>query len=410
LPIVVSAPADVAVVGGGIVGLATAYRVLERLPGTRVAVLEKEPDVGLHQSSHNSGVLHAGIYYPPGSLKARLAVTGKAMLERYAAQRGIPVTRNGKLIVAVSPHEISELRRLAEHARANGVRGARLVDRAEMREIEPAVVGLQALHSPATAVTDFAAVCRALAGDIAARGGEVCTGWPVTGLEERDGEVVVSGPAGQLRARVLVACAGLQADRIAALGGGGGKVADRIVPFRGSYYRLRPSAARLVRGNIYPVPDPRFPFLGVHLTRRIDDQVWAGPNAFVAFARERYSRTAFDRHDTLQTVTYPGFWRFARRNLPAAATELRHELSRAAYARELARYVPAIGPGDLERGPVGIRAQIITRDGRLVTDFAITSSRRLLHVRNAPSPAATASLAIADLLTDGVAERLAPRG
>ncbi len=398
---------DVAVVGGGIVGLATAYQLLERMPGTRVAVLEKEPRVGLHQSSHNSGVLHAGIYYPPGSLKARLAVKGKLLLERYAAERGIPVKRNGKLIVATERAEVDELRRLAERARANGVPDVRLVDRAEMLEIEPAVVGVQALHSPTTGVTDFAAVCSALVGDIAAAGGEVRTGWPVTSLQERDGEVIVAGPAGELRARVLVACAGLQADRLAELSGA--KVSDRIVPFRGSYYRLRPAAADLVRGNIYPVPDPRFPFLGVHLTRRIDDQVWAGPNAFVAFARERYRRAAFDRRDTLDTAHFAGFWRFALRNLSTAAIELRHELSRAAYARELARYVPAIGPGDLERGPVGVRAQLITRDGQLVTDFAITESERLLHVRNAPSPAATASLAIAELLTDGIAERLVSR-
>lgn len=395
--------ADVVVVGAGIVGLATAWHLTRRCPDSRVVVVDKEPEVARHQSSHNSGVLHAGIYYAPGSLKAILCRRGKDMIEKYAADRGIAVTTNGKVVVATGEPELDRLRTLAERSVANGVPGARLIDAAELREREPAATGVAALWSPSTGVIDFAEVCRALVADIKAAGGAVRMGWPVSAVTPigKSG-VEVRSSAGVLRARAAICCGGVQADRLA-----GDAVGDaRIVPFRGSWYEVTGPVADAVRGNIYPVPDPRFPFLGVHVTRRADGSVWAGPNAFLTLAREGRGRTSVNARDARDALFYSGLWRFASRNIRAAGPELAHELSRRAYAREVSRYLPGIEARHLVRGPAGIRAQAMLRDGRLVDDFLIRSDGPVLHVLSAPSPAATASLAIGETLADRTLERL----
>jgi L-2-hydroxyglutarate oxidase LhgO len=390
--------ADVVVVGAGILGLATAWTMLQRRPDAAVVVVEKEPEIGVHQTGHNSGVLHAGIYYAPGSLKARLCRAGKQQIEQYARDRGIPFDTNGKLVIAADDDEVAGLERLAERAERNGVPGLRWLDANELVSVEPAARGVAALHSPSTGVIDFRAVCDALAADVRAAGGTVRTDWPVERLSG-DGPVVVVGQRGAITTRSVIACAGLQSDRLA------GTRAVRIVPFRGSWYRLRRPAADRIRGSIYPVPDPRYPFLGVHLTRRIDGQVWAGPNAFLAFARERYRRWAVSARDAFDVARYGGFWRFAASNLPAARRELVHDLSRHAYARAVARYLPDVGAADLERGPMGVRAQAMTSDGSMVDDFRIERRGAVVHVLNAPSPAATSALAIAETLADRALSR-----
>lgn len=393
--------ADVLVVGAGIVGLATARRLVNTNPELRVVVAEKEPDVGQHQSSHNSGVLHAGIYYAPGSLKARLCGHGKVALEQYATERDIPFEHNGKLIIATTPDELGRLDTLAERAAANQVPGVRRLNADELREHEPYARGVGALHSPATGVVDFMAVCRALAADIRSAGSDVLTGWPVDRVAESPTEVIAEGTSGAIRARCAIVCAGVYGDRLA-----GVRHDVRIVPFRGSWYRLTGEAAKAVRGNIYPVPDPRFPFLGVHATRRIDGDVWAGPNAFLTLAREGRRRTSVTPRDARDSLLYGGLWRFAGKHLPAAGTELSHELSRRLYARAVSRYLPGVEASDLERGPAGIRAQAMRRDGTLVDDFLIRGEGSVVHVISAPSPAATASFAIGELLADRVLQRL----
>lgn len=393
--------ADVVVVGAGIVGLATACELLRRRPALSVQVVEKDADIASYQSSHNSGVLHAGIYYAPGSLKAKLCGEGKAMLERYAAERGIPVLTNGKIVVATHAGELDRLHGLAARAKANHVPGARLIDAAELKELEPAATGIAALHSPSTGVIDFAAVCHALAKDLTDAGGSLHTRWPVAEVTTTaSNQVEVRGERGVIQARAAICCAGVQADRLA------GRPRDvRIVPFRGSWYRLRGPIAEAIRGNVYPVPDPRFPFLGVHVTRRIDGEVWAGPNAFLTLAREGRNRASFKLSDARAALLYGGLWRFAGRHARAAVPELRHELSRRAYAREVARYVPGVEANDLERGPAGIRAQAMLRDGTLVDDFLLRGNGPIMHVLSAPSPAATASMAIAEVLVDEILPR-----
>jgi L-2-hydroxyglutarate oxidase len=402
-------PADVAVVGGGIVGLATAYQLLLRDPSLRVVVFDKEAKVGLHQSSHNSGVLHAGIYYAPGSLKARLCSSGKVLMERFAAEHEIPVLRRGKVVVAVDSAELGRFRALAERAEANGVPGLRVIGPEELREIEPHVAGIRALHSPHTGVIDFGLVCNALAGDIRFLGGDVRTSAAVVRIDERGGSVRVHSLAGDVVAGAVVVCAGLQADRLARASGGQHGDGDvRIVPFRGSWYSLRPPGGALVRGNIYPVPNPRLPFLGVHLTRRIDGSVWVGPNAVLAGGRESYSRGTVNFRDVAATAGFPGAWRLGRRHLRTGALELYRDRVRRAYLRALQRYVPEVGLDDLVPGPTGIRAQAVRGDGSMIDDFLIEGTRRVIHVLSAPSPAATSSLAIGQVLAGQVAERLQP--
>jgi len=392
---------DVAIVGGGIVGLATALRLLQERPALRLAVLEKEAELASHQSGHNSGVIHAGLYYPPGSLKARLCREGKAELEAYCASRGIPFERIGKLVVALDEGELVRLDGLRERAVANRVPGLEVVGPERMREIEPHVTGIRALWSPTTGIVDFRRVALAYADDVRAAGGSIRTSWPVTTIGDRpDGLVLRTAGGEELVARAVIACAGLWADRVAALTGDAGAGALRIVPFRGDYYTLTPDARTLVRGLVYPVPDPRFPFLGVHFTKRHDGEVWAGPNAVLAFARDGYRRRDVSVRDLAEVLSFPGFLRLAARHLGTGLAEMWRDISKGAYVRELQRYVPAIRPDQLVFGPSGVRAQALARDGTLVDDFDLAGSGRVLHVRNAPSPAATASLSIGRTLAE----------
>jgi len=395
---------DVVVVGGGIVGLATAYRLMEARPGLRIAILEKEAELATHQSGHNSGVLHAGLYYQPGSLKARLCREGKAAVEAFAESHGIPFERCGKLVVALDESELERLASLRERAEANGVPGLEEVGPERIRELEPHAAGIRGLWSPGTGIVDFRRIALAMADDLRAQGVEILTGREVRGLDERDGEVVVATPAGEVGATVVVACAGLQADRVAALSGA--RDGPRIVPFRGDYYTLTAEARGLVRGLIYPVPDPRFPFLGVHFTKRIDGEVWAGPNAVLAFAREGYRRRDLNPRDLLGTLTNAGFLRLAGRYFRTGLGEMWRDWWKPAFVRELQRYVPEIRSDQLVFGPSGVRAQALASDGSLIDDFDLGGSARILHVRNAPSPAATSSLAIGSMLASDALERL----
>lgn len=394
---------DILVVGAGIVGLATAYRLRERLPGASLIVADKEPEVARHQSSHNSGVLHAGVYYTPGSDRARLCRAGKEQLEEFADRHGIPRTRTGKVVVAVDPEEFGRFEALRDRAIANRVPGLRELGRDELAELEPNVAGLRALHSPGTGSIDFAEVCRILVEVLRQQDVEVRLGTEVLAMEERADDVVVTTSGGELTATTVVTCAGLQSDRVARMTGGSPHPA--IVPFRGAWYVLRPEAAGLVRGHVYPVPDPRLPFLGVHLSPRVDGEVWVGPNAVLAVGREAYGGSP-DGRDLRDVATTRGFWRLARRFWRTGARELLRDRVRSAYVREVQRYVPALTTDDLqERRPVGIRAQAVGRDGALIDDFVIEETARVLHVRNAPSPAATAALAIGAELADRVAQR-----
>ena len=393
---------DVVVVGGGIVGLATAYRTIERWPDLRLTVVEKEAEVGLHQSQHNSGVLHAGLYYKPGSLKARLCRIGKEQMEEFAAAHNVPFRRLGKLVIASTKDEERALAILAERAQANGVPGARLVSSEEIQEIEPHAVGTRGLHSPQTGVIDYQQVCLALRDEIQKRGAEVRLSWPVIGMQEHLSDVVVTSHEDQLRTRTVISCGGLHSDRLMALMV---KPSARIVPFRGAFLRLRAGATRLVKGSIYPVPDPRYPFLGVHFTRRLDDSVWVGPNAVVALGRETYNRGIAPR-DVADMLRFGGFWRLASRHIATGARELIDDRIRRIYFRKMTKYIPALEYKDLEAGPSGIRAQLISSKGDIVDDFELSETRRVVHLLNAPSPAATASLAIGSLLADKLEERL----
>jgi len=394
---VASERADIAVVGAGIVGLATARALLIAHPGLRLVVVDKETRVAAHQTGHNSGVLHAGVYYAPGSRKAAMCRAGKAQLEEFARQHGIPFEHSGKLIVAVDEAERPRLADLLKRAQANGVPGAELLDRERIREIEPHVAGVAALWSPETGVIDYRLVAATLADEIREAGGTILLEREVTAIREMADERVLETTGGPIAARDVIVCGGLQADRLAAMTGTRG---PRIVPFRGDYYVLRPEAARLVRGLIYPVPDPRFPFLGAHFTRRIDGEVWAGPNAVLAFAREGYRRRDVDPIELVRILGNRGFLRLASRNLSAGVGEMWRDYSKRAFLGALQRHIPELTEADLLPGPSGVRAQAIDIGGRMVDDFAIGGSAHVLHVQNAPSPAATASLAIGAWLAD----------
>jgi L-2-hydroxyglutarate oxidase LhgO len=396
-------PLHVVIVGAGIVGLATGLKLLERSPGLRLAIVEREATVGAHQTGHNSGVVHAGLYYAPGSLKARLCRLGKAQLEAFAEAHDIPFERCGKLVVATAETEWPRLATLAERARANGVPGLELVGPDGIREHEPHAAGLAGLWSPTTAIIDFSRVAEAMAADVRAAGGSIETEREVTAMSQRSGEVVLETRRGPLVTRHLICCAGVHADRLARLSGDDSGA--RLVPFRGDYYTLTEDARSLVRGLIYPVPDPRFPFLGVHLTRRIDGAVWAGPNAVLAFARDGYRRRDVNLADLAGTLSHRGFIRLAGRFWRVGATEMARDLSKLLFYRSLRRYLPELRLDQLAPGPAGVRAQLVERDGTLVDDFVLGGSGRVLHVLSAPSPAATAALAIGAELATRAMER-----
>jgi len=395
---------DVTIVGGGIVGLATALRLQQRRPALTIAILEKEPELATHQTGHNSGVLHAGLYYQPGSRKARLCREGKTEMEAFAEAHDIPVDHCGKLVVVVDPSELARLDALRDRAVANGVPGLEVVDRERIRELEPHAAGIRGLWSPRTGVIDFRRVALSMADELRAGGAEIRTGHTVSAIDVRPSEVVVTTGRGDVTSRLVVTCAGLQADRVAALSGDTG--GPSIVPFRGDYYTLSPQASGLVRGLIYPIPDPRFPFLGVHLTKRIDGSVIAGPNAVLAFAREGYRRRDVDARDLVAALTDRGFLRLAGRYLPTGIAEMWRDWSKSAFVQQLQRYVPELRPDQVTFGPSGVRGQALARNGTLVDDFAFSGGPRVLHVRNAPSPAATSSLAIGSVLADEAFQRL----
>ncbi|HEU0124393.1 MAG TPA: L-2-hydroxyglutarate oxidase [Bryobacteraceae bacterium] len=384
----------IGIVGGGIIGLATAYRFGQRMPGRRVVVFEKEDTVGRHQTGHNSGVLHAGLYYKPGSNKARLAVEGIRQMVRFCAEHGVKHEICGKLVVAASQEEAPRMMDLYERGTANGLSGLRVMGREEMREIEPHVGGVQALRVPEEGIVDYAGVCAALVAGIRAQGGEVRTSARVTKLRETGTGWVVESSAGDSEVDFLVNCAGLHCDRVAELGGVPREM--RIVPFRGEYYLLRADRQHLVRHLIYPVPDPSFPFLGVHFTRLIHGGVEAGPNAVLAFAREGYTKRDFVAADLWDALTFPGLWKFLRRYPSVSWYEIRRSFSRALFCESLQRLVPEVRPEDIEPGGAGVRAQSMLPNGDLVQDFLFADRPRALHLLNAPSPGATASLAIGE--------------
>ena len=389
---------DIVVVGAGILGLALARELHRRDPALSITVLEKEDEVGVHQTAHSSGVIHAGIYYAPGSLKARLCVEGARELYEFCEEHGVPFERCGKVIVALDESELPGLDELERRGIANGVPGLRRVEGDERREIEPHAAGVSALHSPATGIIDFQAVARALGTELRNEGVELVTGCAVSDVSPRNGRLEIAHEHGATAARFAIFCAGAWSDRLATRAGA--PADPRIVPFRGQYLKLKPERTSLVRSLIYPVPDPSLPFLGVHLTRHISGDVLVGPTALLAPSRDAYSLARIRPRDVAATLAWPGTWRMARRWWRTGATELRYALSRAQLARAAARYVPALGAGDVERAFAGVRAQALARDGKLVDDFVFSHSERALHVRNAPSPAATSSLAIARLVAD----------
>jgi L-2-hydroxyglutarate oxidase LhgO len=387
---------DVAIVGGGLIGLATAYQLLRKRPALSLAVLEKEVSVAAHQSGRNSGVVHAGLYYRPGSLKARLCREGKAELEEFAAEHGVAYRRCGKLVVAVRQTELARLHGLAERARANGISDVEELGPGRIAEIEPHARGLKAILSPGTGVIDFRVMAKTLAGVVRGLGGHIVTGRRIRGIDDRAGWRVLDAAPEPVMARHVIACAGLHADRVATMTGA--RFPARIVPFRGGYLRVRPPAREAVRALIYPVPDPTLPFLGVHLTRRVDGDVWVGPNAIPAMAREGYRLGSISGRDLSEILRFGGFWRVAIRHLGPGLREALHELIPRTLLPALRRYVPDIGAADLAPGPAGIRAQLVDRRGGLVDDFVVAEAGGVIHVLNAPSPAATASLAIGRLV------------
>ncbi|HKH23030.1 MAG TPA: L-2-hydroxyglutarate oxidase [Solirubrobacterales bacterium] len=389
---------DFVVIGGGILGLAVARELLARHPDATLGLLEREGRLAAHQTSHSSGVIHAGIYYAPGSLKARLCVEGARLLYAYCDEHGIEARRNGKLIVAADQEELPRLDELERRGRSNQVPGLRRIGPDEIAEIEPHTRGAAALHSPETGVVDFARVAAAFAADVEAGGGTVAPGAGVRRLEPRSGGITVEHERGATEAGLVVSCAGAWSDRLAVAAGAPPE--PRIVPFRGGYLRLRPERRDLVRASIYPVPDPDLPFLGGHLTRGIDGQVLLGPSALMVGARDAYRLTRIRPRDLLDNLAWPGSWRLVGRFWRTGLAEVAHAASQRSFVRQLRRYVPELGVRDVLPGPAGIRAQAVNRDGRLVDDFVVHRTDRAIHIRNAPSPAATSALALAKLIAD----------
>ncbi len=402
-----NAHSDVLVLGGGIVGLATALAFSHRHPGARVTVLEKEARVARHQTGNNSGVVHAGIYYRPGSLKARLCLEGVRLMSDFCHEHGLAYDRCGKVIVATSEGEVQGLKDLLERARANGVPGVRAIDQSELRELEPHAAGLAALHSPNTAIVDYGRIAVKMAELIARGGGKVCTGARVTAIRRDASQVTVKTTRGDFSADYLINCGGLYSDHLARMDGLEPKV--MIVPFRGEYYFLKPERRSLVRGLIYPVADPKLPFLGVHFTKTVGGNVEAGPNAVLGWRREGYSYRHLDVRELGEALRFPGFWKLAGRFWRVGMFEYARSFSKALFVRSLRKLVPEVGYDDLVRAGAGVRAQAIDAQGNLLDDFVLEATDRSLHVLNAPSPAATASLAIGAEITRRL-EQLASRG
>ncbi len=387
-------PAQIVIVGAGIVGAAVAMRLSQTRPGTRLLLIEKENEPAAHQTGHNSGVLHSGIYYAPGSLKARLCVSGKRKMIAFAQEHFVPYRICGKLIVATRPQETEQLQALWNNGVQNDVPDLEYCGRMRLRELEPSVGGVAAIYSPKTGVIDYRQVVAAMLEVFTERGGAVSTGTEVSSLLEADDGVTVRTNRGNYPASLLINCAGLQADRIARMTGMPTDV--RLIPFRGEYHLIRQEKARQIRNLVYPVPDPRFPFLGVHFTRTIHGVAEAGPNAVLALAREGYRKTDVCFRDMVEMAAFGGFWKMAAKYWKMGLGEIYRSWARAGFAKALRRLLPEIETGDLQPGPSGVRAQCVTESGELVNDFKIVANRRSLHVINVPSPAATASLAIAD--------------
>ena len=394
---------DLAIIGAGIVGLAAARELLGRHPRLRVAVLDKDSEIGQHQSGHNSGVIHAGLYYAPGSLKAKLCAEGRDRLYAFCDEQAIPYDRCGKLVVALNESELPRLQELYRRGTANGVPGLEMVGQERLRELEPYSEGVQGIFSPVTGIIDFRQVTAAYARQVRERGGEILLNHEVTAISRRQGRVLLRTTHGILDTRHLVTCAGLYSDRVAQMTGG--DVDPKIVPFRGDYFMIRPERRHLVKGMIYPVPDPAFPFLGVHFTRRMDGEVWLGPNAVLAFAREGYRRLDVNPRDLAETLAYGGFRTLALKYWRTGLDEMVRDFVKTAFVRELRRYMPELRDEDVVSGPSGVRAQALDAEGKMVDDFAISSSEQVIHVRNAPSPAATSSLAIGRVIADMADER-----
>lgn len=390
--VIVGANSHLIVIGGGIVGLASALKIGARFPGLRVTVLEKEATVGQHQTANNSGVLHSGLYYKPGSAKARMAVQGIREMVAFCEENSVPYEVCGKLVVAVDDAEVPRLKDLLARGTQNGLTGLRWLNREEMKEIEPHVGGVAAVHVPQEGIVDYPSVCQAMLLKIAAQNGKVVTGARVVKLDHQGGRWVAETTAGDFEADFLVNCAGLHSDRVSQLAGE--KRSVRIVPFRGEYYKLKPARQHMVRNLIYPVPDPQFPFLGVHFTRLIEGGVEAGPNAVLAFKREGYKKTDFSAADFYDAISFAGLWKFIGRHKRMCWNEIRRSFSKRLFCQALQRLVPDVRQEDLETGGAGVRAQAMTPAGSLVEDFAFVRGAKAVHVLNAPSPAATASLAI----------------
>lgn len=389
---------DVAVVGGGIIGLATAMRLTQAFPRHKVAVLEKEPGIARHQTGHNSGVIHAGIYYAPGSQKANFCSTGGKLLREFCDRHAIPYQMCGKVIVATSEAELPRLEELHRRGAANGAEGLEVIGQARLRELEPHAAGIRAILSPNTGIIDYAMVAQAYATEMREGGGDLLVDSKVHGITRRDGALHLETSRGDVSAKYLINCAGLQADSVARMMGV--DVGVRIIPFRGEYYSIRAERSHLVKGLIYPVPNPRLPFLGVHFTKRVSGVIEAGPNAVLAFAREGYKKTSLSLGDTVGTLTYPGFWRMSMAHWKTGVHEQYRSLVKAAFVRSLQTLVPEIRSEDLDDPGAGVRAQAVDRKGRLLQDFSIAETEGAIHVLNAPSPGATSSLAISRYIVD----------
>ncbi len=394
---------DIAVVGGGIVGLATARELTERFPHLKVAGVEKEDVFNKHQTGRNSGVIHSGIYYKPGSFKAKLCVEGRKLAWHYCESHGIEYKGVGKLIVATEESELGRLDDLWERGQANGVEGLQMLDAKQISQAEPHCRGIKAIFSPVTGIVDWGRVSKSYASDAQAAGTEFFLGHEVTGIARRGDVTVLATTKGEIQARYVITCGGVYSDKLAKMTGG--ERDPKIVPFRGDYLILKPEKTHLVKGNIYPVPDPEFPFLGVHFTPRMDGSIWLGPNSVLAFAREGYSFFKINPPELWDAITYPGFVKLATKYWKIGAGEMYRDLVRSAYVKALQRYIPELQPKDCLPGPAGVRAQAMTPDGALVDDFIFEGAEGIMHVRNAPSPAATASLAIGKYIVDDAEKR-----